>query len=357
MWKGNRLSSRCTCCGQMSTTSLGRRQFIAGAVGLAATTLAPKAFAAPAAGRIDVHHHMAPPTWLAAMDKLGINNPPIKAWSVDKSLDDMDKGGVGTAILSTIPPQAKPFPPDVAARIAREANEYGKKITTDHPGRFGFFATLPLPHIDESLKEIAYALDTLKAEGIGMMTNYGDKWLGYSYFAPIWDELNRRKATVYTHPTDADCCANLVEGLPSTIVEYAADTTRSIANLIFSGTSRKYQDIAWIFSHGGGDLTAVAERFLVQMVSVPPYKGKITRETVQAELNRFYYDTAQVSLDGTLAALAKLVPVSQIVYGTDFPYRTGAEQAKGVDATFSGDALEAIKRGNALRIMPQLKNV
>ena len=71
----------------------------------------------------------------------------------------------------------------------------------DHPGRFGVFAMLPMPYIDECLKEIEYAFDTLKVDGIGMMTSYGDKWLGYPQFAPVFDELNRRKATVYTHPT------------------------------------------------------------------------------------------------------------------------------------------------------------
>ena len=93
---------------------------------------------------------------------------------------------------------------------------------------------LPMPHIDESLKEIAYALDTLHADGIGMLTDYGDKWLGYREFQPVFDELNRRKAVVYTHPTTPTCCVNLAQGLPDVAVEYGADTTRTIVNLIFS---------------------------------------------------------------------------------------------------------------------------
>jgi predicted TIM-barrel fold metal-dependent hydrolase len=274
---------------------------------------------------------------------------------VQKTLDDMDKGGVATAVLSGNVAQARPLARDAAVRIARESNDYAKQLATSHPGRFGVFAMLPLPHIDESLKEIAYALDTLKTDGIGLMTNYGDKWLGYSYFEPIWDELNRRKATVYTHPVDANCCVNLVQGLPPMTVEWGADTTRSITSLIFSGTSQKYRDISWIFSHGGGGLTAFAERLLVQMVTTPPYRGQFTRAIVQAELNRFHYDTAQVSLAGTLAALAKLVPVSQIVYGSDFPYRAAAEQSEGVDAIFGDADRKRVNRENALRILPQLR--
>lgn len=336
---------------------MDRRDFIAL---LGTALLAPEA--APQAEeatmtephRIDVHHHIVPPSWLAAMDIIGRTDPRLAGWSVQKSLDDMAQGGVATAIASPTTPQVTPLGKDAAVRIARQSNEFAKRLMTDHAGRFGAFAMLPLPHIDESLAEAAYALDVLKLDGIGVMTNYGDKWLGYSYFAPLWEELNRRKATVYTHPTDASCCVNLVAGLHSSIVEWGADTTRTICDLIFSGTSRKYPGINWIFSHGGGVLTAIAERILVQAVSRPPYRGKFTRELVQGELDRFYYDTAQVTLAGTLAALAKLVPTTQICYGTDFPYRTAAEHSQGVAALFSGSDLGNIDRANALRILPRL---
>ena len=297
---------------------------------------------------------MASPSWLRAVERMGVDDPVIAHWSVQKSLDDMDRGGVATAVLSANVPQARPLARDAAVRIARESNEYARELATSHPGRFGVFAMLPLPHIDESLREIAYALDTLRADGVGILTNYGDKWLGYAYFEPIWKELNRRQATVYTHPADANCCVNLVEGVPPTAVEWGADTTRSIVSLIVSGTSRKYRDINWIFSHGGGGLTAFAERLLVQMVTTPPYEGRLTREMVQGELNRLHYDTAQVSLAGTLAALAKLIPVTQILYGSDFPYRTAAEHTMGVDALFDAADRQRVNRDNALRILPRL---
>ena len=356
----------CACCitpSGLSAAAVDRRSFLTAGAAAFGSIAAPAvlglsgALAQAKPHRIDVHHHVVPPTWLAAMDLIGRSNPPLTHWSIQKTLDDMDKGGVATSIVSPTTPQVTPLGVEAAVRIAREFNEYGKKLMADHPGRFGVFATLPLPHIDASLKEIAYAFDTLKVDGIGMMTNYGDKWLGYAYFAPVLEELNRRKATVYTHPTDANCCVNLVQGVPPSALEWGTDTTRSIINMIFSGTSQKYKDINWIWSHGGGALSSVAERLLVQMVSTPPYKDKFTREQVQAELNRFYYDTAQVSLVGTLAALAKLVPVSQIVYGTDFPYRTAADHTKGVTSVFSGDDLKAVDRENALRIIPRLKTV
>jgi len=356
--RGRKLFSACACC-EPPAGSVSRRGFGAMALGagFAATGFggAPKAAAQAKPHRIDVHHHIVPPAWLAAMDIIGRTDGLIAGWSVQKSLDDMDKGGVATSLVSPTTPQVTGLGRAAAARIARESNDYAKKLTVDHPGRFGVFAMLPLPNIEDSLKEVEYAFDTLKVDGVGMMTSYGDKWLGYPQFAPLWEELNRRKATVYTHPTGANCCVNLVQGITEATVEYGADTTRTIASLIFSGTSQKYSDINFIFSHGGGVLTAVAERFQIQMVSRPPYKDKFTRDSVNAELKRFYYDTAQVANAVTLGAVVNLVSVSQIVFGTDYPYRTAADHVKGLTAAFSGADLQAIDRDNALKILPRLR--
>jgi predicted TIM-barrel fold metal-dependent hydrolase len=359
-WKGRALSSLCACCVEpLAAGGLSRRQLVAGAAaaGLAATGFAPKVFAQAKPHRIDVHAHVVPPSWLSAMDVIGRKDFPLSNWSPQKMIEDMDKGGVATAILSPTTPQVTPLGKDTAVRVSRESNEYSKKLESDHAGRFGTFAMLPLPNIDESLKEIAYVFDTLKVDGVGIMTSYGDKWLGHATFAPVWEELNRRKATVYTHPTGANCCVNLVPELRESTVEFGTDTTRSIASLILSGTSQKYKDINWIWSHGGGSLTSFAERFLIQVVNTPPYKGKFTRETMQGELDRFYYDTAQISNAVTLDALAKLVPISQIVYGTDFPYRTAADHTKGVNDHFKGEDLKKVDRENALRLLPRLKSV
>ena len=331
--------------------TVGRRGFLAGAAALAAT--GSQADEAPQ--RIDVHHHIVPPTWFDALRKAKRDNPPMSSWTPQRSIEDMDKAGIATSITSPTTPQVGFLPAADAARIARESNDTPRNSTGDHPGRFGMFAMLPMPYADESLKEIEYVFDVLQADGIGMMTSYGDKWLGYPQFALVFDELNRRKATVYTHPTGANCCVNLVQGISEAAVELGADTTRTIVNLIFSGAAQRYGDINFIFSHGGGVLTAVAERLQIQMVNTPPYQGKFTRETVDGQLQRFYYDTAQVSNAVTIGALAKLVPVSQIVFGTDYPYRTGAEHVKGLAANFSAAELKAIDRKNALRILPRLR--
>jgi predicted TIM-barrel fold metal-dependent hydrolase len=345
------LPGRCSCC---DTPALGRRGFLVGAAALSAMgTALAQTEAKP--HRIDVHHHIVPPTWLDALQKAKLDNPPMSAWTPQRSIEDMDKAGIATAITSPTTPQVGFLPAADAARIARESNEYAKQLAADHPGRFGVFAMLPMPYIDESLKEIDYVFGTLNVDGIGMMTSYGDKWLGYPQFAPVFDELNRRKATVYTHPTSPNCCVNLVQGVSDATVELGADTTRTIASLIFSGAAQRYADINFIFSHGGGALTAVAERLQIQMVSTPPYRDKFTREIVDGQLRRFYYDTAQVANAVTIGALARLVPVTQIVFGTDYPYRTGAEHVKGLATNFDAAELKAIDRENALRILPRLR--
>jgi 6-methylsalicylate decarboxylase len=302
-----------------------------------------------------VHHHISPPTWLDAVKSMKNDNPPMANWSIQKTLDDMDKGGVAVSITSPTAPQIVGMDAAMAARMCRESNEYAKKLEADYPGRFGTWAMLPLPHVEESLKAIEYAFDTLKVDGIGIMTSYGDKWLGYAEFEPVWQELNRRKATVYTHPMSPSCCVNLVKGVYDPLIEYGTDTTRSIYTMIFSGFGAKYPDINWIWSHGGGALTAFYERFTVQSLMTPPYKDKFTRAQVEEQIRRFYYDTAAIPNDITMSALAKMVPVSQIVFGSDFPYRYAAEYAKFLPTFFKGDDLKAIDRDNALRLLPRFK--
>jgi predicted TIM-barrel fold metal-dependent hydrolase len=304
-----------------------------------------------------VHHHISAPTWLDSVKSMKKGNAPLLNWTAQKSIDDMDKGGVATAITSPAPPQLQGLDAPRAARVARESNEFAKKLEAQYPGRFGTWAMLPLPYIHESLKEIEYAFDTLKVDGVGCMTSFGDMWLGYAEFDPVWAELNRRKATVYTHPVSANCCVNLVRGVDESLIEFGADTARSIFTVIYGGVAEKYPDINWIWSHGGGVLPSLAERFLDRAGRLPSTVNKLTHEQVSGQLRRFYYDTAMVLNEAPLAALLKLVPISQVVYGTDYPYRTSVDYTTGLPAFFKGDDLKAIDRENALRLVPRLKNV
>jgi len=321
-----------------------RREFVAGL----ACTLAK---GARAPYRIDVHHHLYPPAYRTALGSLSAGLP---AWSPEQSIEEMDRGGIATSLLSISSPGVWFGDAEQGRRLARMVNDYGALTAKDHPGRFGLFAALPLPDIEGSLREIEYALDTLKADGIGLLTSYGDRWLGDASFAPIWTELDRRKTVVYTHPTTPACCGNLHNDVPAVMIEWATDTTRTAASLLFSGTAARYPDIRWILSHGGGTTPFLLSRFQFQEASMKN-KEQLLPKGLMYELKKFYYDTAQANSAPALAAMLKLAPPSQILLGTDFPFRTAAEVTGGLTAQhFSVRDLGAIERDNALRLLPKL---
>ncbi len=346
-----RVAQGCACCSPV----LGRRGFLGAASALAATAVVGPSFAQETPHRIDVHHHLSPPAWVSALKKAKMDSPPVNKWTPEHSLAEMDRGGIATSVLSITQPALSFLPAKDAAVLARECNEYAKTLVDKYKGRFAFFAALPMPHVDETLEELTYAMDVLGASGAAFMTSYDTKYLGDDSFMPVMRELDRRHAVAYTHPTGPACCVNL-GGLPDVGVEFGTDTTRTIGNLIYSGNAAKLPNVQFIFSHGGGTVTSLTERFLIQMPNYPAFpQGKaFNAALVQAQLSRFHYDTAQASNEVILSALTKMVPTSQIVFGTDYPYRTAPDQVRGVQAFFHGDALADVERGNALRMMPHL---
>lgn len=347
--------SSCACCSP-------RRDFLGKLAALGAAAVLPGEALAQAARRaaaprkpfrVDVHHHLVFPGYLEALGAQRSGSSPN--WTPARSIEDMDKSGIAISILSLIQPGAWTGDVETSRRLARESNEYGVQVARDHPGRFGNFAQLPLPDAEGSLKEIEYALDTLKVQGIGLMTSYQGKYLGDPAFAPVWEELNRRKALVYTHPLTPECCRNTVEGIPPGVVEYATDTTRTIASLVFSGTAAKYPDIRWIFSHGGGTMPFLLSRFTREEATMKERQKRLPHG-VMYELNKFYYDTAQANHWAALAALFRLVPPTQVLYGTDFPFRPGAEVNQGLAQFHTKPTyLRLIERDNAMRLMPGLR--
>ena len=358
----------CACCPPTPGAGASRRNFLAGgvaALGLAAVparvfaqVVAPTApaVAPPPKTVIDVHHHVAPPAFVRELIARGINEPPQFNWTVQKSLDDMDKAGVATAIISITTPGVWFGDDGAARRLARHCNDYAATLMRDHPGRFGMFASLPLPDVDGSLEEIAYAFDTLKADGVGLMTSFDDKWLGDPAFDPVMEELNRRKAVVYTHPTVAECCRSILPVVHRAVVEFQTDTSRAIGSVVFTGTAARYPDIRFIWSHGGGTMPFLYERYIRMPQLYPNVKANIPNG-VDHELKKFYYDVAQVAHPAALASLVKVAPTSQILFGTDFPYRTSADHVKGVTEFFTSDAdRRAITRDNAVTLIPRLKS-
>ncbi|HLK51004.1 MAG TPA: amidohydrolase family protein [Bryobacteraceae bacterium] len=359
-----------------------RRSFLGGLAAGGLGSLLSRHSAAQTSGnprRIDVHHHFTPPAYLDFLKAHNQGGGGVRAgrggglsaaaagWKLNEDLDDMDKSGTAVALLSITTPGFGFGQQEEIRKVVRECNEYAAKLRSDHPHRFGSFATVYPPDTEGALREIEHALDTLKADGIGLYSSYGDIWLGDAKLNPVHEELNRRKGVVYVHPIEANCCRNIVKDVTDTVVEYGADTTRTIASLIFSGSTTRYPDITWIFSHAGGMMPFVIERFLsgTQAEVVPGIvtkgQGNVPPRNVPKgalyELRRMYYDTAQTTNPVAMGALRKVVPVSQIVYGTDYWYRNSVETARGLmtNKIFTDEELRAINRGNAERILPRYR--
>jgi predicted TIM-barrel fold metal-dependent hydrolase len=303
--------------------------------------------------RIDVHHHVTPPSLRTEKMRAGAGGGPTYAWTLEKTLEDMEKGDVrGVVISMPYPVDIWPNPNDTLG-ITREWNDYVAGIVRDHPGRFGQFTMLPILDIEGSLREIEYSYDVLKADGINLMTNIGDKWLGDPYYDPIFEELNRRKAVVYTHPDAPNCTSGVLPGIRDAVIEFGTDTTRAITRLLFSGAAHRYPNIKWIWSHAGGTAPFLTERLVRYAATEKGMKERVP-EGVLTYLQRFYYDTAQAAHPYALASLMRLVAISQVVFGTDFPWRTAAETAQQLkEYGFSAAELGAIDSGNIEKLLPR----
>jgi predicted TIM-barrel fold metal-dependent hydrolase len=281
------------------------------------------------------------------MDRRNLMAQQWDGWSVAKAIEDMDRDGVARSMVSITLPGVWFGETDEARALARACNDYMAKLRADYPGRFGIFAAVPMPDIDGTLAEVAYALDELKADGIGFLTSYRDKWFGDPAFTPVMDELDRRRAIAYIHPTVADCCRGLTPDVHPMLIEYGADTTRAIAQTVFSGEANRHPNLRLIFSHGGGAMPFVYQRF----ISHARHPG--TPPDALAALKRFYYDTAAAAIAPPMLALRQVVPVSQILFGTDYPYGPAGTVARQLreSGVFDAAELAAIEYGNAEKLL------
>jgi predicted TIM-barrel fold metal-dependent hydrolase len=345
-----------------------RRQVLAGLGAAAAATLLPAVargqVASPAVRSIDVHHHIYPPRYQADnyqrfVENTGPGSAAVSAsWSLSRAVEKMDQAGVAVAINSISSPGVW-FDDGEAGRVrARECNEFGAQMIRDFPGRFGMFAAIPLPDTEGSLRELEHAFDVLKFDGVGLMTSYGGKLLGDPQFAPVFDEINRRKAVVFVHPTTS-CCTNPIPGVSPIIIEFPMDTTRTILSLLMSGTFARCPDIRFIFAHGGGMLTSIANR-IARATDAMTAEEKMVKlpKGPQYELERQFYDVASIGLSPAgMAGVRKLLPTSQLLFGSDEPFLSSAQLANSLQKLgFSADELQAVLRNNALRLFPRFQS-
>ncbi len=312
--------------------------------------------------RIDVHHHFLPQRYMAEEHERiagythgGMSFDRLLHWTPGQALEVLDENGIDFAMGSVSTPGV--WFGDVAAarRLSREWNEAAATAVSDHPGRFGFFAVVAPPDRDGALREIEYALDTLKADGIGLLSNYEGKSLGDPSFAPVFAELNRRKCVVYVHPTMHPCCVGLIPGLIPQGIEFPLDTTRTITSLVVTGTLARCPDISFIFSHGGGTLPFLAARITHVAARNPEFAAHNPRG-VDHELKRLYCDTASAESAPQLAAMLSFFPSSHILFGSDYPFINPKSVIEGLDHYPLTTAMRAaIDRENALALLPRLR--
>lgn len=302
-------------------------------------------------GRIDIHHHALPAEAIELMRELGLPTPALR-WELDQTLDMMDVNQIDASVVSNVVPCDVLDDPAAAARLARVCNEAAAELVRSHPRRFGFFALLPLPHVDLALAEAAYALDELGADGVALLPHGGERYLGAPMFDPLFAELNRRAAVVLVHPMDLPGGSS--PDVPSVYADYLLDTTRAAIALITSGTLTRYPEMSVILSHAGGFLPYAAARIEVAAGLL----AKVDSETVWAGIQRFHYDLA-LSVPTALPSLLAAVDPSHVHYGTDWsgvPASVVSQCTRALDDTplIDEGVRQAINRHNALGLLPGL---
>ena len=315
---------------------------------------------------IDVHTHFIPDTYRQALDKAGIGFKdigfPLPPWSVSSRLAEMDQYGVQADILSLSSPGLRFWHGQEAVDLGRRLNEELAAIVRAHPARFGGYITLPLPNVEASLEEIAYGFDVLKLDGVVLMTNYDGVYLGDPKFALVMDELHRRKAVVFVHPTEVPANDALNLGYPAPMIEYPFDSTRMVVSLLDTDTITRCPDIRFIVSHGGGTLPFLGPR-LGELFSWKRHLDPVeTAHKVKTQIASLYFDLAIVAYPAALLSIQATLDASRLLMGFDQPFLTAEKigPAKKGIADFEGFSAREharIDAGNALDLFPRLARV
>ena len=297
--------------------------------------------------RIDVHHHVVPPQFQSTTPM------PVKVPSTEEQLGRLEEFGVAAAVTS-ITPRILDANPGHIRSVVRACNEFQATLIRDHPSRFGSFAALPLPDVDGALEEVAYALDVLKLDGIGLFSNQGGRYLGDPVFDEVFAELNRRQAVIFVHPAHCEAPEHTNLHAPDAIVEYVFDTTRAVVNLLYNGTLQRFPSVKMIFSHGAG-----AAPYLLTRITGMDNNPKAQVNDCVETMRSLYYDTTSATMHGALRCIQELAGVSHVVWGTDMPFLHGDRLRSEIHHWddydgFDAPAKRAIEHDNTLRLLPSL---
>ncbi|MEU2491224.1 amidohydrolase family protein [Streptomyces sp. NPDC007883] len=273
-----------------------------------------------ATGFIDVHAHFVTDSYVAAARAAGVEHPDgmpgWPAWSAEEHLDMMKRSGIDKSYLSISSPGVHFWDDGEARALAREVNEFGARVRTEDPQRFGLFASLPLPDVEGSLAEAAHALDILGADGVVVETNHHGLYLGDPRFEPLWEELDRRSAVVFVHPTSAPHADELALGRPRPMLEFLFDTARTASDLLLRGVLARRPQIRWILTHGGGVLPLLADR--MELFRTRVGGGAVDAPSAVEQLGRLWYDMAGTPFPRQVPALGAAFGTERLLYGSDY---------------------------------------
>jgi aminocarboxymuconate-semialdehyde decarboxylase len=270
----------------------------------------------------------------------------------------MDDAGIDVAVLSLSTPGVHTGDSAKASALARRCNEFVAELVHARPDRFAGFACLPLPDIDASLHALSYALDVLGLDGFVLFTNANGVYLGDAVLEPVFEELERRQAIAYVHPNPSPDAVAHSLGLPDNLLDFPTDTNRAVAQMHYTNRFARTPNVKYIFSHAGGSIPYLAARFAI-IDEMGFIAGGEQRGTAADMFRRMYWDTALSASDPVLRMLRDVAGISQVLYGTDFPYLRRDLAVKSKQHISQSSALNdwerrAILGGNASSLFPRL---
>lgn len=315
---------------------------------------------------IDVHHHCVLPEYQSALVRSGAADPskPLrKNASPQEAIDAMETLGIEAAIVNPLSVAGVHHGDDANARyLCASVTEALAKFAGAAPDKLGFFAPLPYPDIDGSLRHMEHALDTLGADGLILLSSQNGIYVGDKRMEPLLAEMNRRKAVVLVHPARPDFVDTLTTKIWNAIIEYTFETTRVATYLIYNEFMKRYPDIKWILAHAGGCLPYVSFRLILmeeQDIAKPEFAKRVP-EGARHWVDRFYFDTAISGSAPAMAALMEVAKPGHILYGSDWPYldRHTIELQHDCLASWKGfdePTRSAIYRGSAAALFPRFR--
>jgi predicted TIM-barrel fold metal-dependent hydrolase len=302
---------------------------------------------------LDAHVHLVPDDYRRELEQRGLLPFPLPPWSAEMTGELMERHDIDAAVMSLGPPGVWFGDPVLASELARLVNERTAELVRSNPSRFAGLAVLPLPDVSASLEEIDRALDVLGLDGVALLSNVDGIYHGDERWDPVWAALDRRGAYVFLHPATPRLGPALVQH-PVWLYEFPFDTTRSVVNLIYSGTLERCRSVRVQVAHLGGTAPFLAHR-IASLAVREPEKSTRARSGAEATLARLWYDTGLSNHRTAVEATRSVVGLERIVFGTDWPYAalpTSGDPAPELD--YLADERKLVDADNARALIPRL---